>query len=179
MIKEAKKLAEENHVIDKIIFNVADITNLPIINERFDFIYTERMLINLKDWNTQLSAIKSMSSFLTKKGKLLLIENSIDGLNEINKLRNSIGLESIIPPWHNLYLEDKKMTEATIPNCKLIDVIPYSATYYFLSRVINAWMANEEGKEPSYDAAINKLALFLPAIGTHAQGKLWIWEKVT
>jgi len=88
-----------------------------------------------------------------------------------------VGLPEISPPWHNLYLDDEKVSELTIDDCDLVEVVPYSATYYFLSRVVNAWLAHQEGRDPSYDAPVNRLAQLLPPIGDHAQGKLWVFEK--
>lgn len=179
MIKQAKVLAKELGITKNIVFDVADITNPPEIKEKFDLIFTERMIINLPDWEAQLKAIKTMSNYLKIGGRLLLMENSQTGLDELNSYRAEVGLETINAPWHNLYLDDNKVNTASVPNCELVEVVPYSATYYFISRVVNAWQAKQEGKEPSYDAPINSIAENLPAIGTQAQGKIWIWQKIS
>ena len=60
---------------------------------------------------------------------------------------------------------------------KLEKVHDYSSTYYFISRVVNAWQAAREGCEPDYEAPINELAMLLPPIGNVGQGRLWIWRK--
>ena len=62
---------------------------------------------------------------------------------------------------------------------KLDGCVYYSSTYYFLSRVVNAWEAAQSGKDPDYDAPVNQLALKLPPIGDFGQGRLWLWRKVT
>jgi hypothetical protein len=103
--------------------------------------------------------------------------SSATGLGKINDLRKLAGLSEITPPWHNIYLDDARMAEASIDQCELVDVDSYSATYYFLSRVVNAWLAAQTGYEPRYDAPVNKLAQLLPAMGDHAQGKIWVFEK--
>ena len=106
-----------------------------------------------------------------------LSKNSKVGLDHLNKLRISAGLETISPPWHNVYLADDLVASLEMPGVNLVDVEPFSATYYFLSRVVNAWLAIKEGKQPAYDAPVNQLALGLPSFGECAQGKLWVFER--
>ena len=57
-------------------------------------------------------------------------------------------------------------------------MVYHSSTYYFLSRVVNAWLAAKEGKEPDYNSPVNELALHLPAIGDMGQGRTWVWKRV-
>jgi hypothetical protein len=106
-----------------------------------------------------------------------MCENSKVGLNHLNTLRESARLEAIDPPWHNVYLEDDLVASLEMPGVKLLGVEPFSATYYFISRIVNAWLAAKEGKQPTYDAPVNQLALELPPFGDCAQGKLWIFER--
>ena len=104
-----------------------------------------------------------------------MCENSQDGLDAINVLRLSVGLPSIIHPWHNRYLYDAEIKK--IKEVQLLDINYYSSTYYFLSRVVNAWQSAQEGKEPDYEAPVNKLALQLPAINKMGQGRIWVWTQ--
>lgn len=177
MIGVARQLAMSTGYDEKVSFSIGDITRPPVIEKTFDLIFTERMVINLTSWDEQQSAIRTLCGYLKPRGKLLLLENSSTGLARINGLRAMAGLKPITPPWHNIYLDDEKLERMRIEGCELTQVIPYSATYYFLSRVVNAWLANREGLEPQYDAPINKLALELPAMGDHAQGKIWVFER--
>lgn len=177
MVKQAREYAEKANAGDRVVFRVADIRNPPALGVRFDVVYCERMLINLPDWQTQAQAIHSMIDYLKPGGRLLLCENSKLGLDGLNELRNMVGLEAINPPWHNLYLDDVLLSEIVIPRCRLLEVVPYSSTYYFLSRVVNAWLAQREGRQPAYDSPVNQLAALLPPMGNCAQGKLWIWQR--
>jgi len=177
MVKAAQQLAASIGCTDKVTFATGDITHPPAIEKTFDLIFTERMIINLANWELQQSAIRTLCSHLKPGGKLLLLENSSTGLEKINELRVAAGLKAITAPWHNIYLDDEQVAKLDIEGCELTQVVPYSATYYFLSRVVNAWLADQEGKEPQYDAPVNKLALALPAIGDHAQGKIWVFER--
>ncbi len=177
MVAEARKNAEEAGVSGRIAFDVADIRSPPPLANRFDAVYCERMVINLPDWPAQAAAIQSMARYLRPGGRLLMCENSANGLAALNELRQRVGLERINPPWHNFYLDDDSVAALGVQGCRLLDVIPFSATYYFLSRVVNAWLARQEGKQPAYDAPVNHLAALLPPLGDCAQGKLWIWGR--
>lgn len=177
MIEAARLAAKEARVDHKIDFDVADVQGEPILRQRYDIIYTERMLINLKNWELQERAIRYLSGNLNPGGRLLLCENSVEGLGKLNQLREMVGLDRIASPWHNCYLSDTAIEGLHGKGLTLVSVEPFSATYYFLSRVVNAWLAKREGIEPAYDAPVNKLALSLPPFGDCAQGKLWVFEK--
>lgn len=178
MVIAARELAASKNATSAVKFAVGDITAPPFIEKKYDIVFTERMVINLSGWEVQRTAIETLCKYLKPGGKLLLLENSVEGLEQINKLRSIVGLEIIAAPWHNIYLDDGKLKSLHVDGCVLTQIIPYSSTYYFLSRVVNAWLAKLDGHEPLYDAPINQLALSLPAIGDCAQGKIWVFEKV-
>lgn len=177
MIAAAQSSAKEAGVENSIKFQVADVREHPVINETFDIVITERMIINLSDWDEQSRAIEYLTGLLSPGGRYLMCENSLQGLSGINSLRVAAQLQAISPPWHNVYLDDDKVALLRPSNSHLETIVPYSSTYYFLSRVINAWLAAQEGKDPSYDAPVNQLALLLPSEGNCSQGKLWIWLR--
>jgi len=177
MIEAAQQRAASIGCAHRVTFSTGDITQPPAIERSFDLVFTERMIINLASWEQQQVAIRTLCSYLKPKGKLLLLENSSTGLLKINELRSMVGLQPIIAPWHNIYIDDEKVAMLNIEGCELTQVVPYSATYYFLSRVVNAWLAHQDGHEPHYDAPVNKLALTLPPIGDCAQGKIWVFER--
>jgi len=154
-------------------FEVGDVAALPDV--QFDLIYTQRMLINLTTWEEQRLALDTIADRLLPGGQYLMCENSQDGVDAINVERLKLGLEPIERPWHNRYLRDAELFDVT--SLRLLRCVPFSSTYYFLSRVVNAALAHDEGLPPRYDARINQLALQLPSVGPWAQGRLWIWEK--
>ena len=162
-------------------FMVADIREAPYLRPTYDLVFTERMLVNLDTWEEQSAAILYLSTLVKPGGTLLLMENSLTGLRAINRLREAVGLDTILSPWHNLYLHDKTMGHLEVPGMRFVDLRHYSGGYYFLSRVVNAWLAKTQGQEPEYDAPVNELALELPLTELTelpcAQGKLWVYEK--
>lgn len=177
MISQAKSFGERAGVSDKVEFKVADIRDEVFIEEKFDLIITERMLINICDWSKQKEAICEMARMLASGGKLVICENSQTGLNELNELRRSVEIPEITPPWHNRYLVDEEVASVSPDFCGNPEVIPFSSTYYFLSRVVNAWLAKQAGVDPAYDAPINRLGTLLPPLASCAQGKIWIWTR--
>lgn len=177
MIESARKLAAEAGMQDRVTFGVCDVRDEPALDRKFDLVYSERMIINLPDWDSQARAIRYLSSHLKPGARYLMCENSKPGLDTLNAYRTAAKLEAINPPWHNVYLIDELVATFDLPGARLVEVEAYSSTYYFLSRVVNAWLSAQAGTQPRYDAPVNQLALQLPPFGDCAQGKLWVFEK--
>jgi SAM-dependent methyltransferase len=163
-------------------FSVGDVMDPPRI--KYHAVYSQRCLINLPSWEAQKQAIDAIADRVLPGGRFLMCEHSQDGLDAINEARAQVNefrdvmLKPIEPPWHNRYFQEAEL--ATVTSLRLVQCIPFSATYYFLSRVLNAKLSADTGREPAYDAPINRLALTLPAYCVDprfAQARLWIWEK--
>ncbi len=178
MVTAAKSMAAGQHLRGSVRFQVGDVRNLSGFSEKFDLIYTERALINLPDWPAQQQAIISITALLADEGLYVMCESSQDGLDKINSLRERTGLTKIIAPWHDRYFCDAELQETTFPGVKLEGINDFSSTYYFLSRIVNAWLAAQDGQEPQYEAPVNQLALRLPPMGELGQAKIWLWRKV-
>lgn len=178
MIRAARELSNRAELRGSVQFQVGDVSSLKLINERFDLIYTERVIINLRDWNEQSHVIGLLTGLLLPGGKYAMCENSEDGLDMVNSMRKCLQLPPISPPWHNRYLKDDEVTSLVIPGVTLENINYYSSTYYFLSRVINAALADQNGVSPEYASPLNHLALRLPpAMGRLGQGRIWLWRK--
>jgi len=177
LIDSAQSAKSVSEFVGKVDFMVCDLAILPhaldFIADKYDLIYTERAIINLTNWNIQKRVIESLGHMLTPNGTYLMCECSQDGLRRLNALRLKVDLPVIAPPQHDRYLRDDEL--ATV-DLDLAWVEDFSSTYYFLSRVVNAWQAMQLGVEPSYDAPVNKLALSLPPMGNVGQVKLWAWR---
>jgi len=178
MINAAKALRGDQQLTGSVRFQVGDVQSLAGFAEKFDLIYTERVLINLPDWPAQKKAIGDIAELLTEGGIYVMCENSQDGLDELNDLRARVDLPAIVAPWHNRYLRDRELEEINVPGLRLVAIDYFSSTYYFLSRIVNASAAARAGIEPDYDAPVNQLALTLPAIGKFGQGRIWLWRKI-
>lgn len=177
MVSKALELGSNIRTKGRTHFQAGDVGSLSSLTERFDLVYSERALINLKNWEEQRNAIATLTDLLLPGGIYVMCENSIDGLEAINELRRYAGLDSISPPWHNRYMMDAEIETLSLPGVSLVETNYFSSTYYFISRVVNAWLSAKEGVLPTYDAPVNKLALSLPPIGKMGQGRIWVWHK--
>lgn len=159
----------------RLRFKVCDALQLP--DGRFDLILTQRCLINLPTWELQRQALEGIAARLAPGGRYVMCENSQDGLDAINQTRQSIGLPAIERPWHNRYIHHDELHQ--IRGMALVDCRCFSAEYYFLSRIVNAWLAEREDREPEYDAPINQLATLLSTAvaARFAQGRVWVWRR--
>ncbi len=182
MIREAHKLSENNG--NNVEFLHLDMLNMPedFLKRRFDLIYTERTLINLDNREKQAKAINILGKMLNQGGLYLMCECNVDGLQRLNFIRRAVGLSEIIQAWHNRYLSDNEIEWGIISgeygDLKLQKIINHTSTYYFGSRIINAFMAKLLRREPNYNSIINRISARLPAVGNLGYNKLWVWEKI-
>ena len=155
MISEAKK-----RKIKKTEFIVLDMTDekqIININQKFDYIITKRALINLANFNQQVHVLENLSKTLNKNGKILCCENSSTGLRNINIARKKLGLKKIIAPWHNKYIENAKFIKFKFKHLNFNKIHEFSSSFYFISRVLNAFDA-QINKKKKFDEKLNQLA---------------------
>ena len=174
MIEEAKQ-ADTGHVCN---FFCCDILNLsPTV--QYGTIISERCLINLKTWEEQRHAIMNMAEALAPGGRIILVENFTDGLNNLNDLRRLHGLHHIETRWHNLYLSKAPFYDFVHDHFTVTHEENIGNLYYIISRVVYAALAKQEGKEPEYSHPINFLAAALPSLGTYdfSPNMLYVLER--
>lgn len=172
MIEEAKKAADTQS-IPNVTFYVGDVQSLSKHNNistgAFDVVLSTRCLINLPGWREQRMAILEMRKMASAKGRIILAENTKGGLENLNVLRRSQGLPDIKERWHNSYLPDEELAVFLKGMGNKLFNVEYAEnignTYYLLSRVVYAKMAQMEGKEPDYNHPINQIASTLPTFG--------------
>jgi ubiquinone/menaquinone biosynthesis C-methylase UbiE len=177
MISVAKSSCVAKGLADKVKFLEGHVPDLPIGLGLFDFVISERCLINLDDLVSQERAFRELMDHLTPGGTYLMIEDSFDGLEKLNEVRTSVQLEPIDPPWHNLFLREKEVAAWARPGCLLQEFVPFTSTYYFLSRVVYARLAKDRSEELRYDSEINLLAPSLPNLGDLGAVRLWVWRR--
>lgn len=183
MIDAAVSWAAGRTLKGSVLFRCADLLSIPDLG-RFDLIYTERVLINLPDQVSRNQAMVRLCNLLVPRGLYVMCENSQEGLDRLNRLRDELHLSAIVPPWHNHYLDQADIDgfEQAVKGVAVHlwgDDDEYSSAYYFLSRIVNAALAAEEGREPEYDSPINRLALKLPAlVDGFGQGRIWLWRRI-
>jgi hypothetical protein len=93
---------------------------------------------------------------------MILVESSATAQKKINNLRKYYKLSRIIPPFHNLFFDDKKIKEYNFKNVKLLRVENFSSAFYFTSRIIYALYAKLFlKKNPNYNHPLNIIASML------------------
>lgn len=112
--------------------------------EEFDIVITERVLINLPSWELQYQAIENIHRSLRVGGLYLMVENTNDGHNALNKLRQAVGLKSIDIHWHNLYLDYEVFCDGIKGKFEILERNGFSL-YYFLTRIYTQMFANFTG----------------------------------
>lgn len=161
----------------EVRFQRGAIPGLPAGLGEFDYALTERCLINLEDEASQRRAFEEIMSHVKPGGHYLMIESCVQGLERTNELREILGLERMDPPWHNAFLDESSVPKWATEQFSLEEVIPFSSTYHFLSRVVYARLAEDKGEPLRYDSEINMLACRLPIIGDFGPARLWLWRR--
>jgi ubiquinone/menaquinone biosynthesis C-methylase UbiE len=170
MISEAMK-----KVVPNVEFFEGDVLSLSrnkhLLGQKYDVVLSSRCLINLANWEEQKVGILEMRKLLAPEGKMVLVENVQEGLDNLNQLRVKLGLSQIKPPWHNHYLPQQDLM-------KFLDGIKGSLLtpeyvenignmYYIASRLIYAKMCEDQKIKPDYNHTINAIASQLPTMGEY------------
>jgi len=162
-----------------VIFQ-GDLREIPSRLGAFGLVYTQRALINLETAADQRAAIRNLGECVAAGGHLVLMECSVYGLRNLNRLRQQVGLPEVVAPFHNRYLFDDEVTGVALHGMDFLQVDYPLDTYAFLSRVVQARLAMDEGHEPIYDHPINQMALMLdgPMVPHCGQGRAFVWRRM-
>ncbi len=177
MIASALENSRNSSLQECLVFIEGTIEDIPTELGLFDCIITERSLINLDSESSQYEVFLNIMKHVKNNGHYFMIESSLDGLERINEMRVSLGLEPIELPWHNVFLREATVADWADDKYILEEVYPFSSTYYFLSRVVYAKVAQNNNEELRYDSDINLVACKLPPIGNLGPARLWQWCK--
>lgn len=150
----------------RVSFAVNDVLDLPDLGE-FDTIISERCIINLHNFGEQKAAILQMAKALKPNGRIILVENTQEGLQSLNLLRTKFDLPEIKTRWHNYYIPQRELEQWLPLHFEIESVENIGNLYYLMSRVLYAKLAQIESKEPQYDHLINLIASQLPSLGKH------------
>ena len=79
------------------------------LDKDYDSVVSQRFLINLMEWNLQQKVLLDLMGMLKQGGRLLMLEGSVQGVEELNRFRAQYGLEPIPVKWHNLFFDDSAL----------------------------------------------------------------------
>lgn len=126
----------------------------------FDLVVSQRCLISLPSWKLQRSAIHQIHGVLREGGLFMLTEGFQEPLNEINAVRNSLGLSGIQVADYNVNLPKAKFETLIRRNFKIVYRGHYGL-YLLLSRVYHPLLVHPD--EPEHGSKINEAAMKLSA----------------
>lgn len=160
-------------------FQEGDVTRLAdsIGGQGFDIIMTDRCLINLESAEEQYQAIASIARHVLPGGIFIAIENFMGGQNTMNEARKKMGLAEIPVRWHNLFFHEDEFLRNTKSLFRSVELLDFSSSYYFATRVIYSKMCEMRGESPDYQHDIHRLAIDLPSFGSFSPIKLAILRK--
>jgi SAM-dependent methyltransferase len=154
-----------------------DVTKAVSDLHSFDLVYTTRCLINLSDWESQRSSLTNIAGLLRAHGAYLMIENFVDGHQEMNQVRRDFDLPEIKIRDHNCFFEERALMSALTRDFDLEAIRNISSTYYLVTRVIYSKICQRSGVAPDYFDDHHRLAAQLPFCGNWGPVKMLILTK--
>lgn len=182
MIEQANRVRDDfpESVKKMLSFRVGDVRETGFESSNFDAVITDRCLINLTTRDEQAKALNEMYRILKPQGLYLMCEDTEQGLNNLNVVREHVGLEPIKVRWHNLYLDEQHILSASKGLFELVENVRFSSFYYLASRIINGKVAQEQGIEPKYGSDINRVSALCSSLGSFGDFgplKLFVFRK--
>lgn len=150
-LKQKKFLGVEN-----IAFSVWDVLNLNFPDNTFDVTYTTRVIINLPNWQDQLTGIEECIRVTKPGGKIILSEAFYEPLVLLNALRALKSLSPLVEHDFNRYIKKGKLEKFLDDNALPYEVEDFSSIYYLGSRFLRDLVTNPEDY-PGYSNPINKI----------------------
>ena len=163
MIENAIK-SKESMGIENIDFAVYDILSGPL-DEAYDFICTDRCLINLSTWELQQQGLANLHASLNVGGTYLMIENFLEGQNNFNSVRRDFDLPEIPVRDHNQFFDRNEFEDFVQHKFDVTKRENISSAYYLVSRVIYSAICQKTGTTPDYLDDHHELASRLPYLG--------------
>lgn len=175
-LKKAKKTLAGK---DNVTLKKVDFLGEYSLDNDYDFIISQRFLINLMEWDLQKKVLTDIMGMLKKGGRFLMLEGSIDGVDELNNFRKIFKLNPIEIKWHNLFFSDKKLIEfMETSGFKLISTDGLGE-YFMLTRGIRPVFDKNLNWDDEFNliATDIKLRELLGLKDRLSRLKLWIFEK--
>lgn len=149
----------------KIKFYHFDLTKKPSLG-KYDYIVSQRFLINLANWKEQKRVIDHLINCLNPGGKLILCEGSLQGVKTLNQFRAKLKLEPIPIRWHNVFINDVNLVKIGF---KLIGGF---GGYFLLTRGVRPFF----DQTLNWNSRFNRIAknILLPV--KYSRTKVWQYE---
>ena len=134
--KELKDIANKKKTIPCKVES-CDVRKKNTLPQKCNIIICQRVLINLLDEKDQKKALENLIDSLESGGILISIEAFKSNLAKLNLCRNELGLSTIPPAHHNLYLSDDFFENLLLEKENTLEGENYLSTHYFITRVLH------------------------------------------
>jgi ubiquinone/menaquinone biosynthesis C-methylase UbiE len=161
MIKQADALKNKFSLKGSVKFREGDVTKLDFDSNQFDTVISERCLLNLPTKELQWKAIEEIARVLKLGGQYLMLEGTVQGLNQLNSTRKLFNLEPILDAdpnynWFSNKFDEDEMIPIALKSFQKLEYVQRFGMYYLLSRIVHPLLVAPE--QPKYDAKINEIA---------------------
>lgn len=173
-----KRLSDvgENGRVEFLLGDVTDASRL-LVNCQFDFVITDRCLINLETAEEQFRSIQGIAQLVKTDGYYLAIENFEEGQEQLNQMRELFELPPIEVRWHNRYFREEEFRVEAERYFRDVRKLCFSSTYYLATRVIYSKLCQLQGVDPDYSHPIHEFSTKLPHVGDFSPIKLFVMRK--
>lgn len=157
-----------------------DVRTLDFEEGSFDLVVSERCLINLLDEEGQAAAIREVHRVLVQGGHLVLVEAFTDGLANLNRAREELGLPPNQVPPYNRWFDAQWFLELTASLFQDAGGGPgvpprtFLSSHYFISRVLYPSVTK---REILYNTEFVRFFRFLPPQGDYSPIQLFLLRK--
>jgi SAM-dependent methyltransferase len=138
-----------------VIFEQADFLKGYAGDRDYDFIISQRFLINIMEWPRQQKILLDLMDALRPGGRLLMLEGSKQGVESLNNLRSLLNLEPIPVKWHNLFFDDEMLISFMEQHGYRLIEQDGLGTYFMLTRGVRPALDSKL----DWDCEFNRLAV--------------------
>jgi len=171
--KAAKRFKDAG--LSKVELVDGDVLDLSSYNGRFNFVVTQRVVINFMSWDEQKKVMQNIWTTLRPGGRYVMVENTFEGFEALNSVRRSVGLSNIpLHDWHNYFLHYDKLMEFLDGRFVLEKSHTFNL-YYLLTRLYVNMFAKFEGygamavKDDIFNLADNAARQLYESIGSRVK----------
>lgn len=156
MIKFANQIKQNHPQKESFDFSHGDVRNIDFENEKFDVVYTTRVLINLPTWEEQKLGIDECIRVTKKGGVIIFCEAFYEPLVTINSIRKLTNLPALYEHDFNRYIKKIRLENYLKEKGISFECDEFSSLYYLGSRVVRELVSDKENYV-DYTNPINKL----------------------
>lgn len=156
MIKYANSIREDYPEKQKLDFNVGDIRDIKFEDNKFDVVYTTRVIINLPNWEDQKIAINECIRVTKPGGTIIFSEAFYEPLVLLNSMRTLLQLGPLVEHDFNRYIKKAKLEKYLSDRGLIYQCEDFSSIYYLGSRFLRE-LVTKVDEFPGYSNPINKI----------------------